>query len=73
LIIVPRDRSSDIAILVTGSCPTYYIKGWIPISVAKKDRFKSTKDSSWWVGQLHLRPIDTFRKSAYAQDSVSSL
>ena len=73
LIIVPRDRSSDIAILVTGSCPTYDIKGWIPVSVAKQDRFKSTKDSSWWVGQLHLRSIDTFRRSSYAENTMPNL
>jgi len=64
LIIVPRDRETDIAILVTGSCPTYSIKGWIPISIAKQDRYKSTKDSSWWVGQIHLRSIDTYKKSS---------
>lgn len=74
LIIVPRDRSSDIAILVTGSCPTYSIRGWIPVSIAKNDRYKSTKDSSWWVGQIHLRSIDTFKKSSsYAESSLSNL
>jgi hypothetical protein len=73
LIVVPRDRSSDIAILVTGSCPSYTIQGWIPISIAKSDRYKSSRDASWWVGQIHLRPIETFKKSSYAEASLSNL
>lgn len=74
LIIVPRDRDTDIAILVTGSCPNYSIKGWIPVSIAKNDRYKSTKDSSWWIGQIHLRSIDTFKKSSsYAEPTLSNL
>jgi hypothetical protein len=73
LIIAPRDRSSDIAILVTGTCPEYRIAGWIPVAIAKQPRFKSSKDSSYWVGQLHLRPIETFRKSSYGEASLPSL
>ena len=73
LIIAPRDRSSDIAILVTGSCPEYRIAGWIPVSIAKQPRFKSTKDSSYWVGQAHLRPIETFKRSSYGEATLSSL
>lgn len=73
LIIAPRDRSSDIAVLVTGTCPEYRIAGWIPVAIAKQPRFKSSKDSSYWVGQLHLRPIDTFRKSSYGEASLPRL
>jgi hypothetical protein len=73
LIIAPRDRSSDIAVLVVGACPEYRIAGWIPVAIAKQPRFKSTRDSSYWVGQTHLRPIDTFRKSSYGEAQVSNL
>lgn len=73
LIIAPRDRSSDIAVLVTGSCPEYRIAGWIPVAIAKQPRFKSTKDSSYWVGQMHLRPIENFRRSSYGETSLSYL
>jgi hypothetical protein len=71
LIVKPRDRASDIAILVTGSCPVYEIAGWIPISIAKTDRYKSDRFNSWWVGQIHLRPIDTFRRSIYGEHKNS--
>lgn len=73
LIVAPRDRSSDIAVLVTGSCPEYRIAGWIPVAIAKQPRFKSTKDSSYWVGQLHLRPIENFRRSSYAETSLPNM
>jgi hypothetical protein len=73
LIIAPRDRSNDIAVLVTGSCPEYRIAGWIPVAIAKQPRFKSTKDSSYWVGQLHLRPIENFRRSSYGETQVSNM
>lgn len=73
LIIAPRDRSSDIAVLVTGSCPEYRIAGWIPVAIAKQPRFKSTKDSSYWVGQIHLRPIETFRRSSYGEVAMPAV
>lgn len=73
LIVAPRDRSSDIAVLVVGTCPEYRIAGWIPVAVAKQNRFKSSKDSSYWVGQTNLRPIDTFRKSSYGEAQVPNL
>lgn len=72
LIIAPRDRSSDIAVLVTGSCPEYRIAGWIPVAVAKQRRFKSDRDSSYWVGQSHLRPISAFW-SANGKATLSAL
>lgn len=72
LIISPRDRSSDIAVLVVGSCPEYRIAGWIPVAIAKQKRFKSDRDSSWWVGQANLRPITSFW-SANDKAQVSAL
>ena len=65
LIIKESDRNTDIAVLVTGTSPAYFICGWIPVAVAKKDRFKHAKSDSWWVSQINLQPIDTLRKSQY--------
>ncbi len=73
LLVVPRDRDQDIAILVTGTCPEFYIAGWIPVAIAKQPRFKSTKDSTYWVAQLHLRPMDTFRRSSYGESALSNM
>ena len=65
LIIKASDRDSDIAILVVGSSPTYYIAGWIPVVIAKKDRFRHDKTDSWWVSQINLQPVETLIRSQY--------
>jgi hypothetical protein len=66
LIIYPSDRNSDIAILVTNRHPDYVIKGWMPISIAKKDRYKKTDQDSWWISQINLQPIETLERSNFA-------
>jgi len=70
LIIKESDRDQDIAVLVVGQSPTYYVVGWIPIAIAKKDRFKHAKSNSWWVSQINLRPIETFQRSADAHSQL---
>ena len=43
LVITPKDRDNDIAVLVVGDSPKFRVIGWIPIVVAKKPRLlKST-------------------------------
>ena len=65
LIIKDSDRNEDIAVLVVGKSPDYYIVGWIPVVVAKKDKYWHPKSGSWWVSQINLQPIGTLRKSHY--------
>lgn len=65
LIIKDSDRNQDIAVLVVGKSPDYWIVGWIPVSVAKRDKYRHEKSGSWWVSQINLQPIDTLRKSNY--------
>ena len=65
LIVHEYDRVTDIAILVTGQTPHYFIAGWIPISVAQKPRYRHSHQPSWWVGQLNLQPIDTLKRSIH--------
>ena len=65
LIVKESDRNSDIAVLVVGTSPQYYIAGWIPVAVAKKPRFKHDKSNSWWVSQINLQPIETLQRSQY--------
>lgn len=66
LIIHEYDRKEDIAILVTGQFPFYTIKGWIPVAMAKKDRYRHHKQPNWWISQANLMPIDTLIRSSYA-------
>jgi len=72
LIIKPSDRNTDIAVLVVGTSPTYFIAGWIPIAIAKSARFKDSRSESWWVGQQDLAPIENLIRSKYA-DACTSL
>ena len=66
LIIYEYDRPTDVAVLVTGKSPDYYIAGWIPVAMAQKPRYRHTKQPTWWVTQLNLQPIENLRKSNYA-------
>ena len=64
LIIHDDDRNTDIAVLVTGISPTYDIKGWIPVSIAKKPKYQAS-DGSYWVTQANLQPIENLLRSVY--------
>lgn len=72
LIIYPTDRNTDIAVLVTNRHPDYVIKGWIPVSIAKRDRYKKSNQDSWWVSQINLQPIETLERSNFA-NAIHSL
>lgn len=68
LIVHEYDRNSDIAILVTGQFPYYRIAGWIPVAVAKRDRYRHHSQPNWWVSQNNLMPIDTLVSSEYGKN-----
>lgn len=65
LILTELDRKEDIAILVTGSMPKYYVCGWIPVAVARRPSHQRS-DGSWWIGQADLHPMANFSRSIYA-------
>ena len=70
LIVYEYDRPTDIAVLVTGEAPNYVIKGWIPIAMAQKPRYRHSKQPTWWVTQINLQPIENLRKSHYEQSAI---
>ena len=65
LIVHEYDRVNDIAVLVTGSTPHYSIKGWIPVAMAQKTRYRHTNQPNWWVSQINLQPIENLVRSNY--------
>jgi len=67
LIIYESDRNADVAVLVVGKCPKYRIAGWIPVSIAKKDRYRHHSQPTWWVGQNNLQPIENLYRSKYGE------
>ena len=65
LILSDRDRDSDIAILVCGKSPNYYIAGWTKIKDAKRPARKRS-DGSYWINKTDLFPIEDLARSVYA-------
>jgi hypothetical protein len=65
LLLSDRDRDSDIAILVTGKSPVYYLAGWIPIKAAKRPTRKRS-DGAYWINQSDLNPMSDLARSMYA-------
>jgi hypothetical protein len=64
LIVSHTDRQNDVAVLVVGKSPVYYIAGWIPIIMARKPKYVK-EDGSHWVSQVNLFPIKDLRRSDY--------
>ena len=67
LIIYESDRNNDVAVLVVGKCPKYRIAGWIPVSIAKRDRYRHHNQPTWWIGQNNLQPIENLYRSKYGE------
>lgn len=62
------DRDDDVAVLVVGSAPTYYIVGWMPIAVAKQAKYKNsqnTEQNNFIVTQINLQDMETLVRSKY--------
>lgn len=70
LIVYPTDRITDVAILVTGKFPDYYLAGWIPVGIAKRPRYKKSDQESWWVGINNLQPISNLKGSNYGEAAL---
>lgn len=60
------DRSEDVAILVTGRTPLFTIVGWIPVSIAKRDKYRHSTQDKWIISQINLQPIETLERSSFA-------
>lgn len=70
LIIYPNDRVDDVAVLVVGRSPEYYIVGWLPVKMAMQKHFKNSQQDSWWIGQGNLNPIEDLVRSMYAATHI---
>jgi len=70
LIIYENDRITDVAVLVVGRSPNYRLAGWIPVAIAKKPRYRSSSQPTWWVTQQNLQPIETLKGSNYGTASL---
>jgi hypothetical protein len=60
------DRADDVAVLVAGRTPLFSILGWIPVSIAKRDKYRHSTQDKWIVSQINLQPIETLERSNFA-------
>jgi hypothetical protein len=70
LVVHKSDRDTDIAVLVVGQSPDYYLAGWLPVESAKSKRYWVESERNWWVGQSNLNPMEDFLESKYADISL---
>jgi hypothetical protein len=70
LIIYDSDRNTDIAILVTGKSPNYVLKGWIPVTIAKNQKWRRRDQPTYWVEQYNLHPIENLRRSSHGEATL---
>ena len=70
MIIYENDRNSDVAVLVVGTSPNYRLAGWIPVAMAKRPKYRNSKQPTWWVTQQNLQPIENLKGSNYGQASL---
>lgn len=70
LVVHHSDRIDDIAVLVVGRSPEYWLAGWIPVADAKHKRFFVESEKNWWISQRDLRPMTDFLRSKYARASL---
>ena len=70
LIIYDSDRNTDIAILVAGKSPNYVLKGWIPVAIAKNQKWRRRDQPTYWVDQYNLHPIENLRRSSHGEATL---
>ena len=78
LIIRPRDRNKDYAVLVTGTFTQLYLMGWHDVASAKTQAYlKDYAPGCWWVPHSELLPMNELHmieEVAYAsKDGVQAM
>lgn len=64
------DRLKDVAILVIGKSPVYYLVGWIPVNMAMQPRYKVSWDNNYWVPQANLFEMKYLKRSEYGDSTL---
>lgn len=58
-------RPNDVAVMVTGSSPVYVLLGWMPVSMAKQDKYKHPYQNNYWVPRANLFEMQYLKRSNY--------
>jgi hypothetical protein len=63
-------RMKDVAILVIGKSPVYFLVGWIPVEMAKHPKYKVHWDDNYWVPQRNLFEMKYLKRSNYGDSAL---
>jgi hypothetical protein len=63
-------RRKDIAILVIGKSPVYFLVGWIPVEMAMQPKYKVHWDDNYWVPQRNLFEMKYLKRSNYGDAAL---
>jgi hypothetical protein len=66
----PPERLKDIAILVIGKSPVYYLVGWMPVSMVMQSRYRVAWDNNYWVPQANLFEMKYLKRSEYGDSTL---
>ena len=66
----PPERMRDIAILVIGKSPVYYLIGWMPVVMAIHPKYKVHWDENYWVPQRNLFEMKYLKRSDYGDSTL---
>jgi len=64
------DRMKDVAILVIGKSPVYYLVGWMPVAMAMQPRYRVAWDNNYWVPQANLFEMKYLKRSEYGDNAL---
>jgi hypothetical protein len=64
------ERLKDVAILVIGKSPVYYLIGWMPVAMAIHPKYKVHWDDNYWVPQRNLFEMKYLKRSDYGDPTL---
>ena len=64
------ERMKDVAILVIGKSPVYYLVGWMPVAMAMQPRYLTAWDNNYWVPQANLFEMKYLKRSEYGDSTL---
>jgi hypothetical protein len=64
------ERMKDVAILVIGKSPVYYLVGWMPVAMAIHPKYKVHWDENYWVPQRNLFEMKYLKRSDYGDPTL---
>ena len=68
LIVDEASNDDDVAVLVMGRNPHYYLIGWMPVKMAKVAKYRHSHRHGYWVAQSNLFEMENLERSNYGKN-----